>query len=79
MQVLANLINQVGDDLGQKVNVPGIRVRSEMEKLNQRFKEVVTDITAVREVFRTSMRQKRKLEGEVLSMLHNFQVASRLY
>ena len=74
MQMLLEQIANAAQRLGAKANVPGIMVKAELESVLKTFKDVVNDVLQVRDVYRNTMRQKRKMEGEVLSMLHNFQV-----
>ena len=74
MQMLIEQITSDGQRLGNKANVPGVMVKAEMESILKTFKEIVNDVLQIRDVYRNTMRQKRKMEGEVLSMLHNFQV-----
>ena len=74
MQMLLEQIANAAQRLGAKANVPGIMVKAELESVLKTFKDVVNDVLQVRDVYRNTMRQKRKMEGEVLSMLHNIQV-----
>ena len=48
-----------------------------MTQLLHTFEEITQDVFKIRDTFKRTLREKRKLEGEVLSLLHNFQVSER--
>ena len=47
-------------------------------KVLHTFEEISNDVFRIRDTFKSTLREKRKLEGEVLSLLHNFQEIKRL-
>lgn len=78
MQSLVNAIVDLSDEMSGKATVPTLYVRSELDKIMKRVQEIVGDVFKIKDVFKSSLRQKRKLESEVLSMLHSFQEMRRL-
>ena len=78
MQGLVDVMVNMMDDLSSRHNVSGHVVKIQLEKALTQLREIVGDVLQIQDVFKSTVRQKRKLESEVLSMLHSLQEIRRL-
>lgn len=81
MDKFQNLIGNITKftaDLVVEPQVSSATVRWEMDEVLNRLNEILNDVSHVKDVFKSTLKQKRKLEYETLSLLHNFREVRRL-
>ena len=75
LEKMGNLVSSVSgfiDDLEHYPSVPTDMIRTELQKVHSHAKNMSDDVTLVQ----SKLKQKRKVEMEILSLLHNLKVSS---
>ncbi len=65
-------------NLSFQPTIEGAAVRTEMEKILNKVKGIITEVNQVKDTLKVTIKQKSKLEAETLSLLHNFQVEGKI-
>ena len=64
--------------IGGKRDVPGVVIRVALDRMMKTVREAVKDFSRVRDVYRSTLKDKKRLESEALSLLRTWQESRRL-
>lgn len=78
LQFVADSITALVDEIGSRPTVSGLVMRVELEKIMRNVPEIHNDVMRLHEAFRSTLKQKQKLEGEVLDLMRNYEEIQRL-
>ncbi len=78
MNDIVLILSDVIQGIGNRGYVQGVIIKTELDRALSLYRAILDDVIQVQEGFKKSHRQKRKLESEVLSMIHAFQEIRRL-
>ena len=78
MQEVVKIVGIVIQTIGNRTEVTANLIKPDLKEVMAVVREVMDDVIYVKDVFKSTLKQKRKLESELVSLAHNWQEIRRL-